>query len=85
MTLAFTDLLENFAVGVVVGEAEAHMGATGRRWVEEEDVEAARSSVGIAHAKQLTFAQVNLMLYVSEKRSQFATLGDLFTMRSRSF
>ena len=48
MTLAFTDLLENFAVGVVVGEAEAHMGATGRRWVEEEDVEAARSSVGIA-------------------------------------
>ena len=60
MTLAFIDLLENFAVGVVVGEAEAHMGATGRRWVEEEDVEAARSTVGIAHAKQLTFAQVNL-------------------------
>ena len=83
MTLAFTDLLENFAVGVVVGEAEAHMGATGRRWVEEEDVEAARPSVGIAHAKQLTFAQVNT---VSEKRCPFATLGDPFTMpRSRNF
>ena len=77
MTLAFTDLLENFAVGVVVGEAEAHMGATGRRWVEEEDVEAARSSVGIAHAKQLTFAQVNLILYVSENGASSLPSGTL--------
>ena len=83
MTLAFTDLLENFAVGVVVGEAEAHMGATGRRWVEEEDVEAARSTVGIAHAKQLTFAQVNLILY--RKNGASSLPWDPFTMRSRSF
>ena len=62
------------------------MGATGRRWLEEKDAEAAKSSVGIAHAKQLTFAQVNTVSEKrSEKRCQFATLGTLLRCVHETF